>query len=68
MNKKLFILGVVVALCFISNFGIACSGTWHTCGNLGEFLIQVAQNCPDSGSMQIIDCDAGSITLNYETV
>ncbi len=62
--KKLKIF-LAVALMGISSAGFACSGTWYTCENLETFLIQVAQNCPESGSMTIIDCDAGRIELEY---
>ena len=60
---KLFVLGI--GLVGISSAGLACSGEWYTCGNLESFMIQVAQNCPDSGSMIITDCDAGSFIFEY---
>jgi hypothetical protein len=62
--KKLKLL-LTMTLIGISTAGFACSGTWHTCDNLASFLVQVAENCPDSGSMTIIDCDAGAMQLEY---
>lgn len=61
--KKIIILLVIVAstIPLASN---ACSGTWHTCDNLFEFMYQSTQNCAPGSSFVIIDCDAGRINFN----
>lgn len=56
---------LLIALLSVPTMGLACSGHWYTCGNLDSFLIQVAQNCPSSGSMTITDCDAGTFVVEY---
>lgn len=63
--KKIKVLVAVIAAFALPHFGMACSGSWYTCENLEEFLIQVAENCPCDGSMIIEDCDAGMIELDY---
>ncbi|UZD21432.1 hypothetical protein PBT90_18110 [Algoriphagus halophytocola] len=66
--KNLKILFALTTLFALPTFGMACSGTWYTCENLEEFLIEVAENCPCDGGMIIQDCDAGMIELDYSCV
>lgn len=56
---------LLIALFAVPTLGLACSGEWYTCGNLSTFLVQLAQNCPNSGSVIINDCDAGRFRVNY---